>query len=281
VEAAQLLLMGGSARDVQAEAPINIEHTPGGVLVTVAHVDGLPPSCRLDIPDGAIVDLELGSGGLTVHKFRGTLRARVQKGGVSVKECEGTFRVVVPDGKVAFDRVNGDIDVFSASGSVTVQRTKGGLQAVSNSGDMEFEAIVGPIAARTLNGRIDAADLHGTARLSTRTGAIRVSGECGQLTVRTLSGDVELDCSVVAHTTLDTVKGNLDLKLGPLTNARLEAKVGQGMVRTERISPLPGSNRRNLRGTLGRGEARLQASSRVGVIHVVGPPLVPRTRAAA
>jgi hypothetical protein len=275
--AAQLLLVGSSLKEIQAEGPIAIERTPGGVLVTaLAHLDGQPPTCRLDIPEGATVDLELGSGGLTVHRFRGTLRARVTTGGVSVEESEGKFRVVVPDGKVAFERVRGDIDVLTGSGTVTVRRTQGGLQAVSNSGEMEFEDIQGPIAARTINGSIDALDLAGTVRLSTRTGAVHVAGQCGPLTIRTQSGDVDLNCSIVAHTTLETLTGNLDLKLGPLTNAHLEARVGQGVVRAERISPLPGSNRRTLRGTLGRGESRLQLSSRVGVIHVAGPPLVPR-----
>jgi hypothetical protein len=278
LEAAQLLLVGSSLREVQAEGPISVERTLGGALITeLAHSDGPWPICRLGIPEGATVDLELGTGRLTVHQFRGTLRARVTNGDVSVDESEGRFRVVVRDGNVAFERVNGEIDILTSGGTVTARRTQGGLQAVSNSGDLEFEAIGGFIAARTIDGSIDALDLHGTARLSTRTGTVRVAGECGQLTVRTQSGDIELDCSIVAHTLLETVKGNVDLKLGPLTNAHLVARVGRGVVRAERISPLRGSNRRTLRGTLGRGESRLQLSSRVGVINVAGPPRVART----
>ena len=103
--------------------------------------------------------------------------------------------------------------------------------------------------------------MHGSTRLSTRTGEVRISGECGPLKVRTQSGDVTLKGSVTAHTTLETLKGNLDLKLGPHTNAHLQAKVGQGVVRTERIAPLPGSSRRTLRSTVGLGEFRLRLES--------------------
>jgi DUF4097 and DUF4098 domain-containing protein YvlB len=216
-----------------------------------------------------------------VRNFRGTVLARVESGGVSVEQSEGRFRVVVPSGKVDFERVRGEIDILTSNGSVTARKTHGGLQTASTGGAMEFEDINGPIVARTTNGSIDASDLRGTARLSTRTGEVRVSGTCGPLTVRTQSGDVSLDCSIVAHTTLETHKGNLALKLGPQTNAHIEARVGQGMVRAERIAPLPGSSRRSLRTTLGLGQARLRLTSGLGLINLSGPPLAPRPKRVA
>jgi putative adhesin len=277
LEGAHLLLRGGFLADVQAEGPMSIESAPDGVLVTGhARVDGPPPMCRLEIPYGATVDLQIATGGLTVRDFRGTLRARVQSGGVSVEQSEGRFRVVVPNGRVEFERVRGDIDILASNGTVAARQTRGGLQAVSSGGAMEIENIDGPVVARTTNGSIDASDLRGTARLSTRTGPVRVSGVCGQLTVRTQSGDVTLDCSIVAHTSLETYKGNLDVKLGPQTNAHLEAKVAQGVVRAERIAPLPGSSRRTLRSTVGLGQSRLRLASGLGVINVAGPPRVAR-----
>jgi hypothetical protein len=279
LEASHLLLKGGSPTEIQVEEPFSVESGPDGVLITErTDVDKREPAaiCRLEIPEGATVDVQLATGGLTVNDFRGTLRARVLTGGVSVKQSEGRFRVVSPVGQVDFQRVNGEVEILTSSGTVTARHIHGGLQAVSSSGDMEFEAIDGSLVARTTNGSIDASDLGGAARLSTRTGAVRVSGACGQLTVRTHSGDVDLDCSIVAHTTLETYKGNLDLKLGPETNVHLEATVGKGVVRAERISPLPSKNRRTLRSTVGLGESRVRLSSASGVINVAGPPVVAR-----
>jgi hypothetical protein len=275
LEVAHVWLQGGFVTEVRAEEPFRIERTPDGVLVTEPADGGgdqPPATCRLQIPEGATIDLELARGGLTVRDFRGTLRARVLTGSVSVERSEGMFRVVVPVGNIDFAGVSGEIDILTTTGNVMVGQTRGGLQAVSGDGDMEFEEIDSSLVARTINGSISASDLRGTARLSTRTGAVRVAGGCGQLTVRTHSGDVELDCSIVAHTTLETHKGNLELKLGPETNVHLEATVGKGVVRAERISPLPSVNRRTLRSTVGLGQSRLRLASAAGLITVAGPP---------
>ncbi len=279
---AQLLIRSGTFLETHIEGPITLEYGPDGALVTERfHFSGPPPIYRLEVPEGMTIDLQLASGGLTVRNFRGTLLARVQNGSVSVEQSEGRFRVVVPSGRVDFDRVRGEIDILTSNGSVAARRTHGGLQTVSTGGAMEFEDIEGPIVARTTYGSIDASDLRGTARLSTRTGEVRVSGTCGPLTVRTQGGDVSLNGSIVAHTTLETHKGNLYLKLGPQTNAHIEASVGQGMVRSERIHPLPGSSRRTLRSTLGQGQSRLRLTSGLGVINLAGPPLEPRPKRAA
>ena len=277
LEAAHLLLRSGFRADAQAEGPISVESTLDGLLITgVGRGDGSPPMCRLEIPEGATVDLQIGRGGLTVRDFRGTLRARVETGGVSIAQSEGEFRVVVPNGRADFERVRGDIDILTSNDTVRARETRGGLQVVSNAGAIELDNIDGPVVARTTNGSIWASDLRSSARLSTRTGPVHISGVCGQLTVRTQSGDVTLDCSIVAHTSLETYKGNLDVKLGPQTNAHLEARVAQGVVRAERISPLPGSSRRRLRSTVGPGQSRLRLASELGAINIVGPPRVAR-----
>jgi|SRR5579859_880897 len=274
---AHLLLRGGFVTDVEAEGPVTVENVADGVLITEAvRLQGPPPMCRLEIPNGATVDLELGTGGLTVREFRGTLRVRVENGGVSVEHSEGKFRVVVSTGRVDFNHVNGDIDILASYGPVTARQTGGGLQAVNTGGTLELEDVDGPVVARTLSGSIDATNLRGTARLSTRSGAVRVSASAGQLTVRTQSGDVALEGSVVAHTSIESYKGNLDVKLGADTNAHLEARVNQGVVRADRIAPLPGSSRRMLRTTVGLGQSRLRLSSGLGVINVIGPPRVAR-----
>jgi hypothetical protein len=282
LDSVQLLIRGSALAEIRFEGPISVENAPDGVVLVTGHVhvDGPFPICRLEVPQGVTVDLQLAAGGLTVRNFQGTLLARVQNGDVSVKQCEGSFRVIAPNGRVDFTRVRGEIDILTSNGSVTARETHGGLQTVSNGGAMEFEDIDGPIVARTTNGSIDARYLRGTARLSTRTGAIRVSGQSGPLIVRTQSGDVSLECDIVAHTTLETYKGNFDLKLGPLTNAHIEAKVGQGLIRSERISPLPGSSRRTLRTTLGLGQFRLRLTSGLGAINVAGPPRVERPKRA-
>jgi hypothetical protein len=134
-----------------------------------------------------------------------------------------------------------------------------------------LDQITGPIAARSSTGGIDASDLNGAARLSTRTGDIRITGDNRQLTVRSQSGDIALDASVVDHTTLETDKGRLEIHLGPSTDARIEASARQGVVRTQRMALFGGSGRRAARATLGKGQARLTLSTGIGAIEISGP----------
>src|SRR5437870_3932373 len=127
LEAAHLLLRSGFRADAQADGPISVESTLDGLLITaLGRGDGPPPMCRLEVPEGATVDLQIGRGGLTVRDFRGTLRARIENGGVSVAQSECEFRVVVPIGRADFERVRGDIDILTSNDTVRARETRGG-----------------------------------------------------------------------------------------------------------------------------------------------------------
>jgi hypothetical protein len=75
----------------------------------------------------------------------------------------------------------------------------------------------------------------------------------------------------VDHTTLETEKGRLDIHLGRATDARIDASARQGVVRTQRIALFGGSGRRVARASLGKGQARLNVSTGMGVIDISGP----------
>ena len=129
----------------------------------------------------------------------------------------------------------------------------------------------GPLVVRSTTGSIEALHLTGVGRLTTRTGAVHVKGAERQITVRTQSGDITLDQSVVDHTTIDTFKGRVEVRLGDESDTRIDASAQRGLVRTERIALAPGSNRRLARGTIGAGRARLRITTGMGVIEITGP----------
>jgi DUF4097 and DUF4098 domain-containing protein YvlB len=109
------------------------------------------------------------------------------------------------------------------------------------------------------------------ARFSTRTGAVRVSSAYRQLTIRTQSGDISLSGSIIDHTTIETSRGSVEVRLGPKTDARIEASARQGVVRSERIALAPGSGRRKVRSLVGNGRARLRLETGMGVVEIAGP----------
>jgi hypothetical protein len=93
-----------------------------------------------------------------------------------------------------------------------------------------------------------------------------------KLNVRTVLGDVDFDSAVVAHTTIETDKGRLHVRLGPDSDARIEALTRTGLVRTDRLALIQApANRHAARALLGRGEARMRLVARRGVIELTGP----------
>jgi DUF4097 and DUF4098 domain-containing protein YvlB len=258
--------------DIRAEGRVTLTDGPDGMVITEQlPADELEPMCRLDVPTGTVVDARIEAGSLRVFNFEGTLRARMGKGTAKIDHADGRFRVVTDSGSVTFEQVRGGLDVLTTSGNVTAREIEGEVQAVSESGSLEFETINGPIVARATTGGIEASELKGMARLSTRTGAIRVSDAYRQLTVRTHTGDVSLHGSIVDHTTVETSRGRVEVRLGPATDARIEAAARQGVVRSERIALAPGSGRRKVRGTVGNGRARLKLETGMGVVEITGP----------
>jgi Putative adhesin len=269
---AHLVLTSSPRLNMHTVGPAEVASGPGGMLVSERLPQVEPhPIIKLDVPNGATVEVDLESGGLTVSQFKGTLRARLHGGAARVDDVEGQIRIVNGKGAVVFKRVSGRLDVLTAGGNVAAQQIKGELQAVSDAGSISVEDIDGPLAVRSTTGSIEASHLTGVARLTTRTGAVHVKGAERQLTVRTQSGDVTLDQSIVDHTTIDTFKGRVEVRLGQDSDTRIEAAARRGLVRTERIALAPGSSRRLVRSMVGGGRARLRITTGMGVIEITGP----------
>jgi DUF4097 and DUF4098 domain-containing protein YvlB len=269
---AQLELTSGTRTDVLAEGAANVAHESDKIVITEKPTQREPhPTCRVEVPRGAVVEVASEFGNVAVFNFHGTLRARLQHGATQLNHLDGRFRIVSGNGPVVLEHMRGGIDILTSRGNITASQIDGDLQAVSDSGNIELEDIGGPLVARTTTGGITARELNGTARLSTRTGAIVVTGASRQLTVRTQSGDITLDASIVDHTTLESHKGSVEVRLGRSTDARIEASARQGVVRTERLSLLAGSGRRTVRSSMGDGRARLKVETGMGLIEITGP----------
>jgi hypothetical protein len=269
---AQLVLTSSSRAGVHTDGRATVTEGPEGIVVTERlPADELHPICRVQVPTGTIVDAQIERGNLRVFSFEGTLRARLHRGAAKLDHAEGRFRIITDEGAIEFEQMRGVLDILTTSGRVTARHIHGDVQAVSQAGSMEFEAINGPMVARSITGTLKASDLNGMARLSTRSGAVQVSSAYRQLIVRTLSGDISLNGSVVDHTRLETTRGSIDVRLGSYTDARIEAVARQGVVRSERLMLASGSGRNKVRSSVGKGRARLRVETGMGVVEVAGP----------
>lgn len=269
---ARLVLTSSPRSEIELEGPATLSQGPQGKTIRErVPTNEVDPMCRVTVPTGSTVELDSEFGNLTVFNFDGTLRARLQSGNARIDHARGQLRVVASEGSVWFEQVSGRLDALTTRGNVEAHHVEGELQCVSENGSMLFEAINGPLVARTTTGSIKAEELVGVARLSTRSGELAVKGAHRQLTLRSQSGDIALDGAVVDHTTIETFKGRIEVRLWRNTDARIEASARQGVVRTERIALAPGSGRRTARSTIGAGRARLSLATGMGVIEITGP----------
>jgi DUF4097 and DUF4098 domain-containing protein YvlB len=270
---AHLVLTSSPRHDVYTEGPVIVSETADGVFsVSERRPANEPhPICRVNVPLGCVLDVQMETGSLVVFQFNGTLRARLRFGSVKMNHIQGRLRIVTGTGAVEVDNLRGGLDVLSGSGHVTARTVAGDLQVVSDSGGIDLSGIDGPVAARSITGGIRAEGLTATARLGTRTGPITIERAMRQLTARSQAGDLSWTGSVLDHTTLETFKGRVEVKLGPGTDARIQATARQGVVRTERLALSPGSGRKSIRATLGSGKARLRLSTGLGVIEITAP----------
>ena len=269
---APLTLTCGTRPDVVAEGHAALTQEADKIVIRERkNARESRPGCRVEVPRGAFVEVVSEFGGLTVFNFHGTLRARLKYGNAGVNHSDGQIRVVSGTGSVELESMRGTLDVLTSSGNITARQIDAEVQAVSDSGRILLEQVNGPLVARSTNGSITVRELRATARLTARTGAISVLGAERQLTVRTQSGDIMVEASIVDHTTLESHKGSIELRLGRHTDARIEAFARQGVVRAERLTLAAGSGRRTAKSVLGEGRARLRAETGVGVIELSGP----------
>ncbi len=269
---ARLELTSAQRANVDIEGPAFLTDGPEGKLITeCVQSNRFGDVCHVTVPRGSVVNVHSKSGDVLVFSFEGTLRAGVDLGTARIDHASGTFRIVLGAGMAFFERLTGRLEVLTASAGIQAYDINGDVQCVSDHGSMKFETIKGPLVARTTTGEIVARDVTGIARLSTRSGDLRVKGVERQLTLRSQGGDISLESTIVDHTTIETSKGRIEVKLGRGSDARISASARQGLVRSQRISLLPGSGRRTLRSMIGGGRARLSLTTAKGLIEIAGP----------
>jgi hypothetical protein len=177
---------------------------------------------------------------LTVSMPRqGTLEARSGDGSIRAERLEGKITLRTSDGSVTATGIKGEMDVESGDGSVTIE------------------------------------DADGAIRVSTGDGGIRSTGRFDSLDVKSGDGSVtvraEPGSEMKSDWSLRTEDGSVALYLPDSFNGELDARTGDGVVRSE--FEVQGArtegrdrNRGELRGRLGTGGKLLRIRTGDGTI---------------
>jgi DUF4097 and DUF4098 domain-containing protein YvlB len=180
----------------------------------------------------ATADLTTASGDVTTDDVSGEVRAKTASGNVIVGNVGGELRMATASGnlrcsavghRASFSSASGDVEIGLARDRVEVKTTSGnarlgeldgGAEVVNVSGDVRVLSLsAGTLRVRSVSGDVSVGVAEGVAlRVDIETMSGRVhsdipledaptggqAGRSAELSVRTLSGDIEMERAVVS-----------------------------------------------------------------------------------
>ena len=162
---------------------------------TLGSVEAKTASGDVSLEEVGAADVSTASGDVRVRDAEQALSIRTLSGDVSVGHCRGTLSVNVVSGDLSIVEAAAGLHVGTVSGDVRVQAAGGGpMQIGSVSGDVHLAIKPGEHLY------IDASSLSG--EMSSELGledSPPADAHCNELSVRTVSGDVQIVRSAVVQ----------------------------------------------------------------------------------
>ncbi|MBY8881746.1 DUF4097 family beta strand repeat-containing protein [Actinacidiphila acidipaludis] len=230
----------------------------GPARVEVTEIDGPPLTIRLSGSELTVAYEDL--------PWKGLLKWLDRKGW----KRHAVISLAVPERtRVQVGVVGAGAVVSGVSGSTTVQ---------SVNGDCTLVGLTGPVRATTVSGSVEAQSLSGELAFGTVSGDLTVvEGSGSTVTADSVNGNMvlDLDPSAGADVRLSTVSGDLAIRIPEPGDADVEAGTTSGHVSCAFDElQVSGWGPKKISGRLGRGSARLRATTVSGALALLRrPPL--------
>ncbi len=189
----------------------------------------------------ADLNLDTGSGAISIEKSRGSLRADTGSGHVSVAGFAGDVLADTGSGDVTVTDVEGDVSADTGSGSVELSNVQADEILVdTGSGRVILDNVSGSLKVDTGSGGVTAKNISAgeVINVDTGSGSIVIAGDLGavrSLRLDTGSGGVRIktDTPLNMMLEIDTGSGGIHVDLPDLSGVRskdnrFEAQIGQG-----------------------------------------------------
>lgn len=173
------------------------------------------------------------------------------------------YRITVPaNADARIKTANGDIDVSGLGGQTNLEST---------SGDIEAADLARGVTVSTVNGDIALNGVASVIGVKSVNGDIAIEdGREATLTLVSTNSDIRYKGSLVAgaSNTIDTVSGDVDLRLDENSSFDLQADTVSGDISTDYTLANKQEDRRSLRGKANGGGTSLKISTTSGDISV-------------
>lgn len=209
---------------------------------------------RIAVPAGVRLDIQTTNGDLTARGIDGAGVLQTVNGDIDARDTRGDL---------TFRTTNGDINVTGHSGPASFATTNGDIELRNGS--------AGPLSAQSVNGDMKLSGVTGRIELRTISGDIAIrEARAVSLNLETTNGDIDVrgDLAAGAEQRLNSVNGDITLRLPADSNLRLEADTLSGDLKTTFTLRNAVRERRTLSGDIGAGGATLNITTVSGDVRV-------------
>ena len=235
---------------VTAKPPIDL--TGSLLRIGPTQVSNVRITYTIEVPADAILDVHSGSGD------------------VEARGVEGPVKLVSGSGDIRAGEVRQSAELSTGSGDVTVRDIGGAVDARTGSGEMKFERVRGDLRARTGSGDLEVSDPGGRVDVRTGSGGIQVAGASNDLRLHTSSGDCDVDGNPARGSLweIETGSGDVTLEVPESASFQLHVVGRSSRVDTDLKMVTEESSKRELRGRIGSGEARVRVETSSGSVRI-------------
>jgi Putative adhesin len=209
---------------------------------------------RISVPSGAQADIRTASGEIDVEGLSGMVALASVSGDVRAGDLSGGLTVSTTSGEVQLSDIVGKLEVGSISGDVTLENGQiDGATVSTTSGKVQLDGVAGALKLTSVSGDIQVREARN-----------------GQLDLSTTSGEIKYEGSLAGASanTLDTISGDVNLRLPEDSGFRLDASTVSGDLSSEFDLRDGETARRSLSGVVGDGSATLTIGTTSGDIDI-------------
>lgn len=229
---------------------------------------------RVGFDDARFTQIRIGFNSLVVNydisvPAETELVSRVGAGNIEVRGMRGPARLRAGSGNIAAQGIGDDTQIETGSGRIEATNVAGRVTAGAGSGSITLSACKGEIRASTGSGSITITVPGSRITAKTGSGRINIQGAAADLRASSGSGSLTIEGNPAPNSYWDLRTGSGAINLAVPTDAsfRLYARSHRG-IHSDLPITIEEQNRREVRGRVGDGSARVQAQTGSGTIRL-------------
>jgi hypothetical protein len=189
----------------------------------------------------------------------------------TIRDVKGPVRITSASGGVTVEKIATDVSISAASGDLVVREVGGHLRTASASGSQTLEDVGREVRARAASGSLTIRNPGGRVEAANASGHIEIRGAKEDVRARNASGGITVEGKPGggAFWEISSASGGIRLRLADPVDAEVALETRSGSIDSDFPITIQSKSRREVRGSIGKPNARIEASTLSGSIHLL------------